>query len=424
VASASIAQVHRAQLTTGEIVAVKVRRPGIDRIVAQDLDALRQLARLLAGHMPAVRAIDPPGLVEEFARTIRAELDLAREGRNVERCARNFTGDPTVRIPRVFWEHTTASVLTMEYLDGVRLADLTEAGVGPFAKRRIARRGADAILAQILLHGFFHADPHPGNIVVLPDQVIGFLDFGIVGRVDETLRAHLANIIRAVWRRDAKALAALAVDLTRPLDEVSVPALTEDLAWLLDAYADVPLGDLPMIDVLADVVRTAARHRLRIPANLMLLIKAVTTIEAVGRWLDPDFKIVRHAVPLAERLFRLESSPAALATHAGRSMQEIASAVRALPLHLDAIGRRAREGRLQVQFVHRNLEHFVSEMDRSSNRIAFALVIASIVVGSSLVMQTTGATMYGYPVLGLAGFLSAGLLGVGLAVGIVRSGRL
>ncbi len=424
IASASIAQVHRAELSTGEAVAVKVRRPGIGRVIAADLEVLRQFARLLDRHLPAARAVDPVGLVEEFARTIRAEQDLAREGRNINRFARQFGHDPTVRVPRVYGEQTTVSVLTLEYLEGVRLADLGIAGLGPFARKRVARRGANAVLAQILVHGFFHADPHPGNVLVLPDQVVAFVDFGIVGHVDEPLRRQLTQVIRAVWRRDAAALATLATEITRPLDEVNVAALTDDLAWLLDAYADVPLRELPMIEVLADVVRTAARHHLRIPSNLMLLIKAVTTIEAVGRSLDPDFRIVRHAAPLAERVLRAESSPAAMAARAAHSLEELASAVHAVPLHLDAIGRRAREGRLQVQFVHQNLEHLVAEMDRSSNRIAFALIIAAIVIGSSIVMEVGGATVYGVSILGLVGFFTAGILGVGLAIAIVRSGRL
>jgi ubiquinone biosynthesis protein len=187
----------------------------------------------------------------------------------------------------------------------------------------------------------------------------------------------------------------------------------------------VPLGSLPVSDVLRDVVAIAARHRLRFPSNLMLLIKALITTEAIGRRLDPSFRIVHHAAPLAERLWRRQHAPDALIARAGDTARQTWSAALALPGHLDAIGRKMRDGRLEVQFVHRNLEHFVTEMDRSSNRIAFAVVIAALIVGSSLIIQAgIGATAYGYPVLGLIGFLVAGLFGIRLAIGVVQSGRL
>jgi ubiquinone biosynthesis protein len=171
-ASASIAQVHGAVLPSGELVAVKVRRPGIAQVIAGDIEILMQLARLVERQVPALEIVDPVGLVEEFARSIREELDLVREARNVERCAANFAGDPTVRLPRVYRELSTRGVLTLERLEGIKISELDEAGAGPFVKQLVARRGADAMLRQVLVHGFFHGDPHPGNILVLDGQVI------------------------------------------------------------------------------------------------------------------------------------------------------------------------------------------------------------------------------------------------------------
>lgn len=424
-AAASIAQVHGAVLPSGERVVVKVRRPGIEQPIAGDIEILTQLARLAERHVAAAAVIAPVALVEEFARTIRAELDFVREARNLERCARYFAEDATVRFPRVHADRTTRGVLTMERFDGLKLSELDVAGAGPFARGLIARRGADAMLAQILVHGFFHADPHPGNIIVLPDNVIGFVDLGIVGRIDEHTRRQLAHVIRAIWQRDASALAAHAIDITEPRGEVDTRALERDMAFLLDTYGDVPLGELSASEVLADVVSVAARHQLRMPSSLMALIKALVTIEGVGRQLDPSFKVIEHAVPLAEQLWHDELAPPAITRRLLETAQETVDAVRALPLHLDAIARKARAGQLEVRFVHRNLDHFVREMDRSSNRLAFALIIAALIVGSSLVIQSgRGPFVLGYPVLGLAGFLIAGVLGIGLAIGIARSGRL
>ncbi len=425
IASASIAQVHRATLPSGEIVAVKVRRPGIGRTIAADVEILRQLARLLQRHVPAAEIVDPVRLVDEFARTIRSEQDLVREGRNLERCAANFTGDPTVRFPRVYWAQTTSSVLTMEYFDGVKVTELDAAGIGPFARRLIARRGADAILRQVLEHGFFHADPHPGNLVVMADDVIGFLDLGMVGRLDERARGALARIVRAIGHRDTAELTAVALEIMETHGEVDAAALERDLAALIDLYGDVPLADLSVRDLLGDIVGTAARHRLRFPSQLMLLIKVLVTIEGVGAQLDPAFKMVEHAAPMAERLRERELAPEAIAKRLVHALSQTLMAVHAMPQHLDAIARKVRDGRLQVQFVHQNLDHFVHEMDRSSNRIAFALIIAALIVGSSLIIHAgRGATAYGYPVLGLIGFLVAAVFGVGLAIGIMRSGRL
>lgn len=424
-AAASIAQVHRAVLPTGEAVVVKVRRPGVGDIIASDIEILLQIARLVERHVPALEIVDPVSLVEEFGRSIRAELDLVREARSLERCAANFAGDTTVRFPRVYRALTTRGVLTLEWLDGTKISSLDAAGAGPYVKQLVARRGADAMLAQVLVHGFFHADPHPGNLLVLDDNVVGFLDFGIVGRLDERTRSQLARVVRAIWVRDIGELTTLAIEITEPRGEVNHQALERDLRALVETYGDVPLGEMSATEVLTDVVRTASRHHLRMPSTLMVLIKALVTTEGVGMQLDPSFKMVEHAAPVAEQLWRKEFAPEAVGRRIIGGVRETVAALHALPLHLDAIGRKAREGRFEVRFVHKNLDHFVQEMDRSSNRLAFAIIIAALIVGSSFIIQIErGPLVYGYPVLGLFGFLVAGLFGIGLAIAILRSGRL
>ena len=423
-AAASIAQVHRAVLPTGDAVVVKVRRPGIGPLIASDLAILRQLAALAERHLPGADVVDPSSLVDEFARTIRAEQDLVREGRNVERCAANFEQDPAVRIPRVHWSHTTSAVLTMEWLNGEKVSALA-GRLDRETAAAVAARGADLMLAQILVHGFFHADPHPGNILVLPDGAIGLIDFGMVGRLDAATRETLARAVRAVWKRDLDRMADVALELTDPRRDVSPDALRRDLAHLLELYGDVPIGELSMADVLSDIVATLARHHLRFPSNLLLLLKAIVTIEGVGRSLDPSFRMVEHAAPLAERLWLEQHTAAATAARAADAARETVSTLRHIPAEVAAVVRKLRDNRLEVQLVHRNLDYFVREMDRASNRLSFAVVIGSIVVASALVMQVAvGPTVFGLPALGLVGFVVAGVLGLGLAVGIARSGRL
>jgi ubiquinone biosynthesis protein len=425
-AAGSMAQVHHAVLVSGEPVVVKVRRPGIGPVIAADLDLLGHLARLSERHMPAAAVIDPVGLVAEFARTIRLEQDLAREGRSIERCARAFAGDRTVHLPRVYWERTCESVLTLERLEGVKISDLAASPtLSPFARRLIAQRGADAMVRQILLEGFFHADPHPGNVLVLPGFVIGFLDFGIVGRADDRTRRFLAAVIHAVAARDARRLSRLTLEIAHHADDVDRDRLERDMSVLLDDYGNVALGELSLDAVLGDVLSVAASHKLRLPSNLMLLVKAVVTIEGVGRQLDPGFKMAAYAAPVVRRLWRERHTSGEMARRLGQATTGAWTALGGLPGQLQAVLHRAATGRIDVQLVHRNLEFFVREMDRSSNRLSFAVVIGALIVGSSVVLQSgLGVPGSGSFWLGLAGFVIAGVLGIGLAVGIVRSGRL
>jgi ubiquinone biosynthesis protein len=424
-AAASIAQVHRATLHSGEAVVVKVRRPGIETVIEADLAILADLAALAERHLPDASLYSLADLVTEFARTIRRELDLVREGRLIDRVASQFAGDPTVRFPRIYWTHTTPAVLTMEFLDGVKVSAVGTAAAPELDPRRVARRGADAVLEQILVNGLFHADPHPGNILVLPGDVVAFIDFGIVGRVNRELRDALGAAIVAIHQHDADRIADLVITVATPLRKVDMAELSRDIEEMLDRYSDLPLGELSMSALFASITETMARHRLKLPADLLLLIKSVTTIEAVGRSLDPGFEIVEYATPFVEALIGQKHTPGALAMRAADAGREVVSAVRTLPANLAEITRKIRADGLQVQFIHRNFDFFVREIDRSSNRLSFAVVIAAIVVGSSIIVHAeAGPRLLGYPLLGLVGFLTAGILGIGLAIGILRSGRL
>jgi ubiquinone biosynthesis protein len=424
-AAASIAQVHRATLHSGEVVAVKVRRPGIESVIEADLAILADLAALAERYLPDAPLYSLVDLVAEFGRTIRREQDLIREGRLIERVASQFAGDPTVRLPRICWPLSAAAVLTMEFLDGVKVSAVGTAEAPDLEPRLVARRGADAVLKQILVNGLFHADPHPGNILVLPGEVVGFIDFGIVGRVSPQMREWLAETIVAVQRRDAERLAEIVVTVATPLRPVDMSELSRDLEEMLDRYATLSLGELSLGELFRSITDAMARHRLKLPADLLLLIKSVSTIEAVGRQLDPAFRIVEYATPLVESLIERKYAPAALAIRGVDAGRDVLRALRMLPANLSEITRKIRVDGMQVQFVHRNLDFFVREMDRSSNRLSFAIVIAAIVIGSSIVVHAAvGPHVFGYPVLGLAGFLAAGILGIGLAIGILRSGRL
>ena len=415
---------HRATLVGGEEVAVKVRRPGIAAVIESDIAVLGQIARLAERYLPDAELYGPSNLVGQFTRSIRRELDLAREGRTIDRFRQNFAGDPTVLFPKVHWSHTTSGVLTLEYMPGIKISDVVLAGSG-YDVPLIARRGADAVLKQVLLHGLFHADPHPANVFVLPGNVICFLDFGNAGRLERPMREALAGLVESLVRQDADRLAEGLLAIGRPLGEVNTQEFRQDLAEMLDTYGDMTLRDLSIGELLHDTFTAMARYRLQFPSDLLLLAKAFLTIESVGRQLDPSFKLVDHARPLVERVLRERLTPSAVAARVSELGHEAAGALQAVPRDLMEIIRKARTDRLQIQFVHRNLEHFVQEMDRSSNRLSFAVVIAALIVGSSFIFQSNaGPHVFGYPVLGLGGYLVAAFLGIWLAIGILRSGRL
>lgn len=266
-AAASIAQVHKAVLNSSEVVAVRVRRPAIEEVIESDLAILADLAALAERYLADAALYSLSELVQEFARTIRREQDLAREGRIIERVASRFAGDQTVRFPRICWALTKPAVLTMEYLDGVKVTAVGTPEAPDLDPALVARRGADVVLKQILVDGLFHADPHPGNILVLPDNVVAFIDFGIVGRVNRQMRDTLGQIILAIGRRDAEALADIVVRVATALKPVDKAALSRDLEEMLDMYADMAVGDLRLGDVFVSITQAMSRHRLKLPAG-------------------------------------------------------------------------------------------------------------------------------------------------------------
>ena len=403
---------------------MKVRRPGIGPVIEGDLAILGQLARLAERYLADADLLQPTRLVREFARAIRREQDLLREGRTIDRFRQNFAGDETVFVPRVHWDCTTPAVLTMEFVDGVKVSDLGTAGDG-YDRAVVARRGVNAVLAQVLKHGLFHADPHPANIFVLPGNVICFLDFGTVGRVDPRMRDRLTSAAHAVVREKADRLADAVLDIAEPTEEIDRQELRRDVAEIVDSYAGVTLNDLALGEVFRDAASVMARHRLRFPPDLMLLAKSLVTIVGVGRQLDPSFQLLEHAKPMLEEVLRDRLSPAGVAAQIGEAGRDMAETLQAIPRDVREILRKARRDRLQIQFVHRNLDFFVQEMDRASNRLSFAIVIAALVIGSSLIFRWgTGPTLFGYLALGLTGFLTAAVLGIWLVIGILRSGRL
>jgi len=424
-AAASIAQVHRGKLKSGEEVVFKVRRPGIVKIVETDIDVLMGLAYLIEQHVPTVALYDPVGLVKEFRRSIMRELNFTREGRTVDRFAVNFAESETVYTPKIFWDYTGDIVLTMEYVDGIKISALEELTAQGYDLKEIARRGADAFLKQVLDFGLFHADPHPGNVFILPDQIICMLDYGMVGRLGQDLKDQLIDLLQALLNRDVDRIISQLLYSGELTDDSDMKNLRRDLHEFIEDYYDIVLQDIKVGKLLTEFIEILTHHRIHFPADFMILAKALVIMEGVGRQLDPEFNMINHMRPYVNKLVFERFSPKNISEQAGRIVQAYGSLAKNLPQDIKEFVNRLNRNQFKIDLEHRGLEKLVTDLDRSSNRVSFAVVIGSLIVGSSLVMQIDkGPMILGFPLLGLLGYSIAGFLGLWLAIGILRSGRL
>ncbi len=424
-AAASIAQVHRGKLKSGEEVVFKIRRPGIAKIVETDIDVLMGLAYLIEQHVPAIAPYDPVGLVKEFRRNIMREMNFTREGRTVDRFALNFAESETVYTPKVYWDYSGELILTMEYVPGIKISELEQLTAQGYDLKEIARRGADAFLKQVLDYGLFHADPHPGNVFILPGQIICMLDYGMVGRLGQDLKDQLIDLLQALLERDVDLIISQLLYSGELADDSDLKNLKRDLHDFIEDYYDILLQDIRVGKLLSEFIELLTQYRIHFPADYMLLAKALIVMEGVGRQLDPKFNMITHVRPYIKKLVLKRFSPKNIGAQAGHIAHEYLLLAKNLPHDIKEFLNRLNRNQFKIDLEHRGLEKLVTDLDRSSNRISFAVIIGSLIVGSSLVMQINkGPFIFGFPLLGLLGYLIAGLLGLWLAVGILRSGRL
>lgn len=424
-ATASISQVHRGTLKTGEQVVFKIRRPGIEDVIETDVDILMGLAYLVEKHLPGGDMYDPIGLVKEFRRTIYRELDFSREGRTIDRFTANFKENDQARIPKVFWDFSGHSVLTLEYLSGIKISQVQELQNAGYDPKLIARNGATIFLEQVFEHGFFHADPHPGNLHVLPNNVICIFDFGMVGRLDDDLKQQLTELLLAVLKRDVDQIISQLIYSGELLDEGNLKNLKRDLSEFIDDYYDLVLQDLKVGKMIIDFIEILTEYRIKFPSNLMLLARSLIAMEGLGRQLDPDFNMVQHLRPFTEKIVRERYSPGSISKELTKTVMAYQALGKSLPKDIKEFINRVNRNKFKIDLEHRGLERMVTDLDKSTNRISFSLVIAALIIGSSLIMQTDkGPILFGFPILGLLGYTIAAFLGFGLAIAILRSGRM
>ena len=419
-AAASIAQVHRARLHDGTEVVVKVRRPGIEAVIASDLRLLQRLAGVAERQWPALAPYRPEQLVREFARSLRRELDLAAECRSAERVAGNLAPLGFVDIPRVHWAHTGPRVNVQDLVAGLPGEDLAAVDAAGLDRKVLARRGAQAVLKMIVEDGFFHADPHPGNVFYLPGNRLAFIDFGMVGRLSPRRREELLNLLLGLVQRDPPAVAEVLLDWTGDTRGVDLAQLESAIEAFVDQYHGTPLAELNLGRMLTEVTDVLREQSLTLPGDLALLIKAFVSLESMGRGLDPDFHVAQEALPLLQRVLRARYRPAALGKRTWQAALKLAATAEKLPHDVSRLLRRARHGQLRVGLELAHLQRVGDQLDRAATRLSMAIVIAALIIGSSIVMTVEGGpTLLGLPAFGFLGFLGA----FGGAVWLVRSIR-
>jgi ubiquinone biosynthesis protein len=425
-AAGSIAQIHRANLASGTPVILKIRRPGIEAKIDADLRILEHLAHLVEQEIPEVRRYRPVQVVGQLRGSLERELDLAVEARNTERFARNFADDLDILVPRVYWEWTSSVMNVQEHIEGVRGDDLAAIDKAGLDRKALAARGADAVLKMILVDGFFHADPHPGNVMYLPGNRIALIDFGMVGRLSPVRRRQILALLEGLARHDEGAMLEVLLDWRRD-DIVDEARLAADLGEFAFDYADVQLKDLKIGVLLRRVSAILRDHSIVLPVDLALLFKALLSLEGLGRQYDPEFRLIERVKPFLDRAMLERYQPAETARRAQETLSDFYGLVTSMPRDLARLIKDARHGRMRVDLDLRRLDSFGLRLHSAINRATIGIMTASLVVGSSIVMTVAeGPTLFGVPLLtffGLFGYLIAFVNSLWIIFSIWRSSR-
>lgn len=425
IAAASIGQVYSATLYQGEKVAVKVMRPGIETIIETDIAILLSMARFAEKHIKESKFFNPVGFVDEFSRIIRHEIDYTHEAQNAERFYLNFQGSDTVKIPRMYWEYSTKHVLCQEFSEGIRISNLQQLEAAGLDKKKISTDLANAYLKMIFEDGFYHADPHPGNILVSPEGKIIFLDFGMAGHIDPGLRENLTNLIMAIQFDDIDFLIEALTDLGLISDVGSESQiLRTKLEELLNKYYSLSSKFIDPTAFLRDIIDIFAKTRGRIPTNLMLLSKTLVLRDEISRNLDPDHNFGEMTEPYVKKMLEDRTKTSQIIKSARKTVIDFINLIKHFPKRMNHLLSKAEKGTLKLELEHLGLDGLVEELDIISNRLSFSMIIAALIVGSSLIIQTRmSPSLFGVPLLGIIGFLIAGFLGIGLLISIIRSGK-
>jgi len=427
-ATASIGQVHIAELDTGEKVAIKVQRPEIEKNVYTDLEILKDIANVMDEKIAWARAYHIKDMIDELAESLHNELNYFTEGRNGERIGEQFHDDPVIHIPEIYWDYTTRRILTMECVDGIKVSHIDKIDEAGLDKKLIAERIADAMFEQVLDYGFFHGDPHPGNIFILPDNEISFIDFGMVGELSEELKINFAALLLNVKEQNAKKMIKTFYKMDLMDNVTDTTGLHRELDKLLRKYYDVSFREINLGGIILEIFNIAYRFQVDIPKDISIIGKAILTMEEIIKMLDPNFSIMQAVEPYGERIFKKRYHPRKILEDSITEITDNIDFLRNIPNDMKQISRMLQRGKLRFELNVTELQAFLKRLDRISNRLSFSIILLSfsilmcgLVIGASISGHTT--MLWRLPVIEI-GSVIAFLMFILLIFTIIRSGRM
>ncbi|MCC5911536.1 MAG: ubiquinone biosynthesis protein UbiB [Clostridiaceae bacterium] len=422
IASASIGQVYKATLNNGQKVVVKVQRPYIKKIIATDLDILFNLAKLLDDHLDKEKPYKLIEIVEEFSHVITRELDYSLEGKNLERFHAHFKKDANIHTPQVYWDYTTKKVLTMERIYGLKVVDHKNLVRKKWDLKHIAGLSTECFMKQVLLYGFFHGDPHPGNIFIVGPSKIAFVDFGVVGYLDKGTMKFITDLFTAATRRDVDKIIDILIEIDAISMETNVRRLKEDISFLINLYYNVPLNKLNLGEALKKLMETAYTNKVKLPSQFTVLLKAIVTFEGSMKFLNPEVSLSNIAKDFAAKLYLHKYSPKNIFEATREYSEEILYDIRYLPKQIRNLLKRIESNNVKIQLEQIGFEKLQDELNRMTNKLSLSLISSALIVGSSLILQnTSGPMMGGISIFAIVGYLAASILGLGLIISILLS---
>jgi len=410
IASASIAQVHKAKLKNGDVVVIKVQRPDIKNIMLEDIELMKHLAKILERHSERLRKYKPTRIIEEFESWTKQEIDFKKEAENAKLFYKNFKNSATVKIPEVYDKLTTNKVLTLEFIDGIELHKIKELKKAKYPIKKAIINGFNAILTQIFEHGFFHGDPHPSNILVLKDGSIVFVDFGIVGKFSNKLKKQCIDLFMGVIEDDVDLIYKTLIKIgikNKKIDEKEFKSKIEDIVSKLDG---AKIKDIKISKILEEVLNLALDYDFKMPLSFILFGKSIVTLEGLALEYDPSFVIVDHARPFLERLIKKNYNFDIMANDFIRTLRKYNKFLKKLPDRTDRVLKTLEEGRVKVDIEDTDVKTLSLEIDRSSNRIAYGMIIAALIVAGALVINVNMPKLFEVPILSLLLFVAAGIV--------------
>ncbi|WP_457561175.1 ABC1 kinase family protein [Caminibacter sp.] len=418
-ASASIGQVYKTKLKNGEEVAVKILKPDIEEKIFADIAILQRFAKLLRERF-LIYGIDLVKIVDEFAKSIKKELDYNIEALNLKRFYANFKNNPNIKVPKLYQKYSTKRVLTMEFVRGIKISEIEKLKEAGYDLKDITKKGFDLICEQIFIHRFFHADPHPGNLMVSDGKIV-FLDFGIMGRLSEEDRKYFVEMIYYVIKNEEEKAALLVLKLSKVEGELDISSFQKEMADIISTYFYSSLKQVELRSLIDDMLKVMSRYRIYFKEDNYLLAKALVTMEGIGKKLYPDFHAAEEIKPFILKIYKKEFSPFSILKKSHELNKAIIEFLSNAPSDINEIIHKIKQGNLKIEFEHVGLEEFEETVEKSFNRLSTSIVIASILIGSSMLLSAKiPPTINDISLLGIAGYIFAFILGVVLLFTILR----